>query len=267
VSVYALFLAKELRDLRRTPQLLAVFLIMPVTSVFMMALFAFMTPAMMQHEANDPVVQMLVQRALSLPEFSGLPPDAAYTALSLRAMLGFFLLMPVIISSSMAAYSVVGEKQQRTLEPLLATPITDRQLMLGKMLAALTPAVLVTWLAGAVAAGIAGGMTWTRWHEWIVPDRYWFMTLFVLAPLIGAGSVLATMRLSARSTDPQSAMQTSALLIMPAFLLLVAAAGKMLLVSITAGIIVAAAFVLIDTLLLAYNVRKFGREEILTRWR
>ena len=66
----------------------------------------------------------------------------------LRATAGMFLLMPIAIASTAAAFSIVGEKQQRTLEPILATPITDRQLLLGKLLASAGPTILVTWAAG-----------------------------------------------------------------------------------------------------------------------
>lgn len=267
MNVYTVFLAKDLRDVRRTPQVLAVFLLMPFVCVFIMSIFAFAAPEMMKRDANDPVMQMMLRQVTSLPEFSSLAPDAAFTAYVLRTILGFFLLMPIVLSSTMAVYSVVGEKQQRTLEPLLATPISDRQLLLGKLIASLAPALFITWLAGVVAATITAVITWSRWHQLIVPDHYWFLALFVLAPVVGAASVLATMRLSARSTDPQSAMQTTGLLLVPAFLVLVGGVGKVLLASVTAVFVVAALFVLIDVWLFRHNERKFAREEILTRWR
>src|SRR5687767_3673780 len=57
-----------------------------------------------------------------------------------------FMLMPLIIPISIAAYSIVGEKSTRSLEPLLATPITTQELLIGKSLAAILPAVLATWV-------------------------------------------------------------------------------------------------------------------------
>jgi ABC-2 type transport system permease protein len=55
-----------------------------------------------------------------------------------------FMLIPVAIPVTMAAYSVVGEKTTRSLEPLLATPITTAELLIGKCLAPVIPAVLAT---------------------------------------------------------------------------------------------------------------------------
>jgi len=58
-----------------------------------------------------------------------------------------FMIMPVMIPVSIAAYSIVGEKTTRSLEPLLATPITTVELLIGKMAAAVIPAVGVTWIS------------------------------------------------------------------------------------------------------------------------
>lgn len=90
----------------------------------------------------------------AVPEFADRPPGEAMIRYLLRGVLGFYLLMPVALSSISAAFSIVSEKQQRTLEPILATPITDRELLLGKLLASLLLAVALTW-ASALAAAIA----------------------------------------------------------------------------------------------------------------
>src|SRR5262245_50619892 len=71
---------------------------------------------------GDAVMQSLMQIVLSAEEFADMPEDEAMTRYFLRSLAIFFLLMPLGISSISAAYSIVGEKQQRTLEPILATP-------------------------------------------------------------------------------------------------------------------------------------------------
>jgi ABC-2 type transport system permease protein len=261
------FLKKEALDLRRNRQLLVMNLVLPLIFVGMMVAFAAISPAMMRSEAEDPVVKALIAQVTTAPGFEDLPADATFTAFTLRSVLGFFLLMPVILSSTMAAYSIVGEKQQRTLEPVLATPLTDRELLLGKMLAAVLPAMVITWIAGGVAAVGAGFITWSRWGFLLVPDWHWALALLVLAPLFCSASVLATLRMSARATDPQTAVQTSALVLLPAFLVVVGAAGRILLLSAAAGLVVAVPLALLNLWLFRNNVRKFAREEILTRWR
>ena len=65
-----------------------------------------------------------------------------------------FMILPVAIPVTIAAYSIVGEKTTRSLEPLLATPITTVELLAGKALAAIIPAVAATWISFGIFAAI-----------------------------------------------------------------------------------------------------------------
>src|SRR5439155_27339678 len=71
---------------------------------------------------------------------------AASTALRHEHVLLYMLGIPALVPSFVAAYSVVGERQQGTLEPVLTTPIRREELLLGKALAALLPSLLVAYL-------------------------------------------------------------------------------------------------------------------------
>jgi ABC-2 type transport system permease protein len=77
----------------------------------------------------------------------------------LNEFLLLYMIMPLMIPITIAAYSIVGEKATRSLEPLLATPISTEELLAGKSLAAVIPAVLATWacfLIFAIALPIIG---------------------------------------------------------------------------------------------------------------
>ena len=60
-------------------------------------------------------------------------------------LVGIFLLMPVFVPILISSQSVAGEKERRTLEPLLAAPVSASELLLGKSLASVVPAVAITW--------------------------------------------------------------------------------------------------------------------------
>jgi ABC-2 type transport system permease protein len=185
----------------------------------------------------------------------------------LRNLAGFFLVMPLGIASISAAFSIVGEKQQRTLEPILATPITDTQLLLGKLLAASVPAIIVTWATAALTTLVVDVISLQKYAAVMLPDRFWLLGVLALAPLIACGAVLATMRVSARMTDPQAANQFAGLIIVPAFLLNLAVFGKLLTLSFAALCAACVLVLLLDLSLFRLNLRKFQREEILTRWK
>jgi ABC-2 type transport system permease protein len=175
--------------------------------------------------------------------------------------------LPVGLSSVAAAFSIVAEKQQRTLEPILATPIKDSEFLLGKMLAAVVPGIGLTWVSAIIAVVIVDVIGWQKYGVILLPDAFWLIGILLIAPLLGVASVLAAMRLSARMTDPQSANQLTALVIMPIFMLSVGIFGKVLTLSISAALGAGVVLLLVAVILFRWNIKKFQREEILTRWK
>src|SRR5438874_11313094 len=84
------------------------------------------------------------------PEFATLSMLEVGQALVGRQFSIVFLLLPIFIPSVLASYAIVGEKRERTLEPVLATPIRTWELLLGKILGALAPALAITLVSAAV---------------------------------------------------------------------------------------------------------------------
>ena len=269
MNVPLLFLRKDLRELRRNKYVLPVFGLMPLIAVGVTLLFVLIAPEMAQEAryGADPTMNAIMRRLLANEEFAALPLEQAVTLFFLRSVVGFFLLMPVALSSISAAFSLVGEKQQRTMEPILATPITDRQFLTGKLLASLAPSVAVTWLAAILAIAAANAITWNWYGALLLPDRFWLLGILLFGPLLGAGSVLATMRISAKISDPQTANQFAGLVIVPAFLIGLGLFSQFLTASLAALLSAIILVVALDLLLLKLNLAKFQREEILTKWK
>ena len=114
-----------------------------------------------------------------------------------------FMLIPVAIPVTIAAYSIVGEKTTRSLEPLLATPITTAELLVGKCLAAVIPAILATYAAfGIFAAGtwliVANKMLLTA-----LLDVRWLIAIFIVGPLLAVLAVAFSLMVSSRVNDPR----------------------------------------------------------------
>lgn len=264
-----LFVERELRDLRRNAQVWHAYVALGVVGAGIPALFVVLAPVMV-HETlsgKDPALAAVLGMLRRLPEFAGLEPAEALTRYLLRTAAGFFLIMPVALSSTSAAFSIVGEKQQRTLEPILATPISDREFLFAKLCAALLPTVATTWITGLLAVGLVDALAWSRFGGPLLPDRFWVLGLGVLAPLLATIVVLVTMRLSARATDAQATVQATALTVIPAFLFVFAVFGKVLTVVFPALLAACGIAALLVWLLFRTNVRRFEREEILTRWK
>jgi len=96
-------------------------------------------------------VQVLAQR----PAWSTFTASELAGAFAVQQFLVFFLLMPAYIPLSIATFSIIGEKQARTLEPVLATPIRTVELLAGKAVAALVPGVLAGWVTYVAFVALA----------------------------------------------------------------------------------------------------------------
>lgn len=133
-----------------------------------------------------------------------------------QAMFCFFL-SPVIIPATMSAFSVIGERDQGTLEPLLTLPLTDRQFLAGKVLAIVVPtvaasvAIYVAYMS--VVAVVVEGPVRAAALDWT-----WTFGFLLLAPALALFSTLTGMAFSARARDIRVAEHLSGLVLLPAML-------------------------------------------------
>ncbi|MBE3117491.1 MAG: ABC transporter permease subunit [Candidatus Atribacteria bacterium] len=178
-----------------------------------------------------------------------------------------YMLVPVVIPVTIAAYSIVGEKTTRSLEPLLATPITTVELLVGKCLAAVIPAVLATYGAfGIFALGswiiVANKMLLTA-----LLDARWLIAIFLVGPLLAVMSVTFSLMISSRVNDPRVAEQVSMVVIVPVLAGFFGQVAGLFVLNKQIISIVALVMLVLDAVLLYLTTRVFQREQILTRWK
>ena len=185
----------------------------------------------------------------------------------LNQFLPLFMLMPIFIPIAIAAYSIVGEKTTRSLEPLLATPITTEELLAGKGLAAVIPAVLATWasfvlfLVGLPLVRASGVALLTA----LSPT--WLAATFLIGPLVSVLSVNFALIVSSRVNDPRVAEQISGALIVPILGLVFGQIAGVIVLNLQLMLAVAAVLVGVDVALIYAGARLFQRETILTKWK
>lgn len=176
----------------------------------------------------------------------------------------YLILTPTLLPIVIGAYSIIGEKETRSLEPLLATPITTGEIVLGKTLAALAPAVILGLLQFALAIAAIGAMTSAPVLAQAVRPL-WVVGVFVAMPLLAGLSTLLAVVVSARVNDVRTAQAISSLVVLP-----IVGSGVAVLVGqiyLTTGVMVAAsgALLVLDGFVGWLAVRAFGRESILSR--
>src|SRR5262245_2594939 len=150
-------LAKELEDLRGNPGLFFPAVLTGIISIVMPFVIAIAIPYFSgERLADSGDFKVALEMYRDQPATRGLDPEGAIQALIFQQFLILLVLTPVAGAMAVAASAVVGEKQARTLEPLLATPLTTFELLSAKVLGALVPGIgLVIICFGVYLAGVA----------------------------------------------------------------------------------------------------------------
>jgi ABC-2 type transport system permease protein len=201
---------------------------------------------------------------LCTPEMTGAECFQVYIVSQFMIL---FMLVPLIIPVNIAAYSIVGEKTTRSLEPLLATPITTAELLVGKNLAAVIPAVLATLGAFLIFAVGAGFLSGSPLVTAALLDPVWLLAVVLVGPLLAVLSVNFAIMVSSRVNDPRVAEQLSVVVIVPVMGLFFGQISGLITFNNQIVFIMAILLVVVDLLLINFAVRLFQREVILTRWK
>ena len=206
--------------------------------------------------------QVLRQR----PEWASFSDGALAGAFAVQQFLVFFLLMPAYIPLSIATFSIIGEKQARSLEPVLATPIRTLELLAGKAIAALVPGVLAGYLTYVLFVALAS-LVYGPELFGVVTDPSWLTGVFLLGPAVGLSSVVTGVIVSSRVNDPRVAQQVGGVIIVPVVGVVLAQATGTVLVGASGYVLLTLIVGAVSLVGLWIGVRLFEREAILTRWR
>ena len=204
---------------------------------------------------------------LKNPLFAGMSPTEAMQSVLASNYLVLFLMMPLMVPVTIAAYSIVGEKVTRSLEPLLATPVTITELLLGKGLAAAIPGVITAWLSYGIFLIFARIFSVSDRVFSVFVDPMWLVAMFILAPLLTIMAVNVGVIVSSRTSDPRAAEQLGSLIILPLMVLFIGPLAGFIMLNATTFWISAAIVALLDVGLMHLGVKLFQRETILTRWK
>jgi ABC-2 type transport system permease protein len=256
-------LQKEWLEFKQQRTLLLSVLVVPffLTLIPVVALYAI--GASPDGGNNDRAIRDLMQ---TNPMFAGMSEREAGQAVMGQAFSSMFLLMPMILPSIIASYSIVGEKSNRTLEPLLATPIKTWELLTGKILAALLPTMVLTWLAGGIFVAAAAAFALSERVFAAIANAGWLTVMLVCAPFLALIAIAVMVAISARVNDPRTAQQFSAWVVVPFLALLFSQLSGVLILSPLIALIAAIMLAVIAGFAVWGATLLFQREVILTRW-
>lgn len=215
------------------------------------------------HKPDDPNLRVMAQYY----DVTVNPDDAARFLIE-KVLIDWFavyLIMPVFVPILISSHSVAGEKERRTLEPLLASPVTPLELLIGKSLASLVPSFAICVIAFVALSISVDLVAWDIVKGPLLPSAMWIFGVLVIAPLFAFFGNGISVVISARVGDARLAQQFSGLFVLP----LVGLAGGQFAGWLKAGVAYYAAlggFVLVLDLLLLFLARRlFDRERMMGR--
>ena len=185
----------------------------------------------------------------------------------LSAFSFLFVIGASLLPVTVASYSLVGEKVQKSLEPLLATPTTDEEILAGKSIAAFLPAIAINLIGAFIFATLVDLFTHSTLKYLYYPNWNIVIIVFLLAPLACIMSVGYNVLISSRVNDVRAAQQLGALILLPFVAVYLLSEIRVLDLTTNNLLIMAAILAAIDVVVFFLAKTTFQREEILTKWK
>ncbi len=189
-----------------------------------------------------------------------------YLPMMLDYIVVMFIILPAVLPTLIASYSIVGEKNNKSLEPLFATPTSDGEILAGKILSAFVPTMISTVVAFVISVILIDITLEPHLGYYPIPNLTWILSIILLAPTACIMSILACVLISSKVTDVRAAQQVGGFVVMPVIILMLGVLSGLILLSPFMVLVVAAIYVGIDLVLFYIAKAMFNREDILVKW-
>jgi ABC-type Na+ efflux pump permease subunit len=261
---------KDLMVVLRTKPVALPMLIVPLMVLLALPVLL----AILAQYASDPSLQTDLDLSLllnNLPEparegLSKMTVEQQFAYLALvYVMAPLFLLIPCVVAVVVAADSFAGEKERRTLEALLYTPLSDLHLFVSKVLSACVPAMAVAVGSFAIYCIVANAAAWPVMQRIFFPTPMWLVLVFWLTPAVAVMSLGTTVLVSSITGTFQAAYQLGSLVVLPIVFLIVMQARGLLFFQVWVVFVLGLAFWLLGGTLVLIGARSFRRTRVATR--
>jgi ABC-2 type transport system permease protein len=178
----------------------------------------------------------------------------------------FFLIIPIMASSVLGSDSFAGERERKTIEALLATPISDSELLMGKILVSFIPAMLITFASFGIYTIIVDSITYGMFNGiLLLPNLNFLIMILGVAPTLALCSIGLTVIISAKVKGFREAQQISVVLLLPVLGLVFGQVSGVLLLGPLVLTALIGILAVVDVVVFYVGVQIFQREEILSK--
>lgn len=175
----------------------------------------------------------------------------------------FFLIVPIMASSVMAASSFVVEKEKHTLETLLYSPLSLRQLFQSKILAGLSVGIMISYISFVAMLLVVEMEVFFLTGNLITPGISWLIIMLLIAPSFSLVAIAVTVRSSAKAKTIEEAQQRAVFLIFPILALVIGQFTGILLLNSWILLGLGVVLVVLDMLLMRGAAGNFTYEKLL----
>lgn len=259
---------KDLRQILTNKMVLLPFIVLPILLMVLMPLFLVLLPVIAAGDIDQTdLVGLLKTMPISLKQpLAGLSVQQVWVFLSANYMfMPMFLVLPLMAAGIVAADSIAGEKERKTLEGLLYTPLSDTELFVAKVLVALVPAVILvigSFILYAVTVNAGGFQTM---HRLFFPQPSWWPLVFFVAPGVSLAGLGATVLVSSKAKTFMAAQQSAVLLVLPVIFIMVGQFAGLFFLSPGVVWLVGIAFWAIGAIFITIGAKTFTRSELIAR--
>lgn len=262
---------KDLKEVRQNKAAWAPAIIVPLTFAVIMPLVFIILPQVipvedMQRELGD--IDTLLRNMP--PALKAIFDGKSLEQMFVLYMAGFmlapmFLMMPLMFSSVIGSDSFVGERERKTMEALLYAPTNDLELFLGKVLAAVLPAIGISWLTYLVYTLVVNAASFPLFGAIWFPLASWWPMMFWLTPALAVLGISATVLISSRVKTFMEAYQMSASLVVLVLALVFGQVSGVLFLGVGTVLVIGTLVWLVDALLIYLSVSNFKRSSLVAK--
>jgi ABC-2 type transport system permease protein len=260
---------KDLKEVRQNKAAWVPALILPIIFAIVFPLIFTVLPQVMpvediESELGD--MQMLLKNLPAAMQaiFNGLKLEQMFTIYMTAFLLApLFLIMPLMFSSVVGADSFVGERERKTMEALLYSPTTDVELFLGKVLAAVIPAIGLSWLTYLIYIIVVNAGSYNLFGRIWFPLAPWWPMMFWLTPAFAVLGISATVMISARVKTFMEAYQLTGSLVIVVLALVVGQATGILFLGVGMTFLIGTVLWIVDAVLIYLCLRIFKRSSLI----
>lgn len=256
----SVLIKKDLKGITANRQLFCVILIVPLVLTIVLPSIFILATQFAPEESND-IKQLL--NLLPIEQQTGDLNELVIGLVMNNVMPMFFLMIPIMSASVMAASSFVGEKEKHTLETMLYCPLSIKQIFQAKVLASFLMSMFVSFISFVAMILVMEVEILLTTGSLLIPDISWLFVMLLISPAISLIAIVLIVRGSAKAQTMEEAQQRSVFLVLPIILLLagqftgIVLIGKWLLLGL--GIVLMG----IALLMMHGSVGKFNYETVL----